>query len=129
MSDLHQEQWDRLMKRLQGSMVEVRRASLQVVKDNVKNPGTDDVDAYEARAWAANDLLNILKGIHAPVEQTTLPVVEVGGIGFARKTCGAGMDGECYELGCPQRADGEPAKTGRFCPLPTGNAWIALRES
>lgn len=44
-----------------------------------------------------------------------------------RTTCGAGMDGDCYAGGCPQNRDGEPMKSGRFCPLPpTGQ--IALRE-
>ncbi len=33
-------------------------------------------------------------------------------------TCKAGMDGECIHPLCPQNNEGEPAKTGRFCPLP-----------
>lgn len=32
--------------------------------------------------------------------------------------CMAGMDGECNGKGCPQNKDGEPEKSGRFCPLP-----------
>jgi len=32
--------------------------------------------------------------------------------------CHAGMDGECYWIGCPQLRDGEPEKSGRSCPLP-----------
>jgi hypothetical protein len=43
--------------------------------------------------------------------------------------CQAGQDGECYAAGCLQLEDGEPEKTGRFCPLPTGNPIVALRES
>lgn len=34
------------------------------------------------------------------------------------KTCQAGLDGECYHPLCPQLRDGEPEKSGRFCPLP-----------
>lgn len=32
--------------------------------------------------------------------------------------CHAGKDGECTWSKCPQDRDGEPEKTGRFCPLP-----------
>lgn len=32
-------------------------------------------------------------------------------------TCHAGMDGECTWEHCPQERDGEPAKSGRSCPL------------
>lgn len=46
-----------------------------------------------------------------------------------RTTCGAGMDGECYADGCVQILDGEPDATGRFCPLPSGDPLVALRES
>lgn len=31
--------------------------------------------------------------------------------------CAAGRDGECAHAQCPQLRDGEPAKTGRHCPL------------
>ena len=31
--------------------------------------------------------------------------------------CRAGMDGECNWKHCPQERDGEPAATGRHCPL------------
>lgn len=43
--------------------------------------------------------------------------------------CQAGQDGECYHPLCPQIRDGEPEKSNRFCPLPTGNPIVALRES
>lgn len=43
--------------------------------------------------------------------------------------CQADQDGECQRPGCPQLEDGEPAKSGRFCPLPSGNPIVALRES
>lgn len=46
-----------------------------------------------------------------------------------RMTCGAGSDGDCYADGCVQVRDGEPAASGRFCPLPIGNPRLALRES
>lgn len=32
--------------------------------------------------------------------------------------CRAGKDGECNWCNCPQERDGEPARSGRFCPLP-----------
>jgi len=31
--------------------------------------------------------------------------------------CAAGRDGECGHAQCPQLRDGEPAKSGRHCPL------------
>jgi hypothetical protein len=31
--------------------------------------------------------------------------------------CHADRDGDCSWVGCPQIRDGEPAKTGRHCPL------------
>lgn len=31
--------------------------------------------------------------------------------------CGAGRDGECVWRDCPQSRDGEPARSGRHCPL------------
>jgi hypothetical protein len=31
--------------------------------------------------------------------------------------CAAGSDGECSHSQCPQLRDGEPAKSGRHCPL------------
>lgn len=39
-----------------------------------------------------------------------------------RERCHAAMsDGECYAETCPQLRDGEPAKTGRHCPIDT---WV-----
>jgi hypothetical protein len=43
------------------------------------------------------------------------------------KRCQAGLDGECYDRRCPQLRDGEPNKSGRFCPLPP-TGLVALRE-
>ncbi|VVE79330.1 gp41 [Pandoraea sputorum] len=34
--------------------------------------------------------------------------------------CAAGRDGDCSHDQCPQIRDGEPAKSGRHCPLDTG---------
>jgi hypothetical protein len=31
--------------------------------------------------------------------------------------CKADADGNCPWMGCPQKHDGEPAKSGRKCPL------------
>lgn len=31
--------------------------------------------------------------------------------------CHAARDGECFWPECPQERDGEPANTGRHCPL------------
>lgn len=35
--------------------------------------------------------------------------------------CQAARDGDCIHEQCPQLRDGEPAKTGRSCPLPGRN--------
>ncbi len=35
--------------------------------------------------------------------------------------CHSGKDGECNWSGCPQERDGEPAKSGRHCPLDKGD--------
>lgn len=40
-------------------------------------------------------------------------------------SCQSGTDGECNHLKCSQLKDGEPKKTGRFCPLPH---WSDNRE-
>lgn len=32
-------------------------------------------------------------------------------------SCAAGSDGECNDPRCPQNLEGEPAKSGRHCPL------------
>jgi len=34
--------------------------------------------------------------------------------------CHCDSDGDCTWAHCPQLRDGEPAKTGRSCPLPPG---------
>lgn len=31
--------------------------------------------------------------------------------------CHAARDGDCYDKDCPQEREGEPAKSGRHCPL------------
>lgn len=36
------------------------------------------------------------------------------------KRCAASRDGDCSHDQCPQNRDGEPAKSGRHCPLDTG---------
>ena len=36
-----------------------------------------------------------------------------------RERCHAASDGECDAPTCPQLRDGEPAKTGRHCPIDT----------
>lgn len=33
------------------------------------------------------------------------------------KNCQSGSDGECNDPMCPQKADNEPQKTGRSCPI------------
>lgn len=38
-----------------------------------------------------------------------------------RERCHAQKDGDCDDARCPQLRDGEPAKTGRHCPIDT---WI-----
>lgn len=38
-----------------------------------------------------------------------------------RERCHAQKDGDCEHEGCPQLRDGEPAKTGRHCPIDT---WV-----
>jgi len=35
----------------------------------------------------------------------------------AQARCHADRDGDCSWFGCPQLRDGEPAATGRHCPL------------
>ncbi len=41
--------------------------------------------------------------------------------------CQAQLDGDCDHKLCPQLRDGEPTKSGRFCPLPS-KGLTALRE-
>lgn len=42
----------------------------------------------------------------------------VNRIEFEYVPCHAGSDGDCSWPECPQTRDGEPAKSGRACPLP-----------
>lgn len=42
--------------------------------------------------------------------------VSIGGVA-ALKLCASTRDGDCEHANCPQFRDGEPAKTGRHCPL------------
>lgn len=35
--------------------------------------------------------------------------------------CAAGRDGDCIHAQCPQLRDGEPERSGRHCPLDTGD--------
>lgn len=48
--------------------------------------------------------------------------------------CHAGKDGDCVHRQCPQLRDGEPAKTGRHCPLDVDDEeddrplWEALHD-
>lgn len=43
--------------------------------------------------------------------------VRRGEFEVGRKHCRGGRDGECSWWLCPQNQAGEPAKTGRHCPL------------
>lgn len=52
-------------------------------------------------------------GLAKPCCKTGAQVVPGSGSGG----CRAGRDGDCSWKGCPQIKDGEPAKTGRHCPL------------
>lgn len=140
----HRKVWLRMMKRLQGDLEMqagyLRRAIREQPADHadVEGEPMGDGGYYALRAWAADQILAELKRIPipdvapdprrgmTPGPAPGLPTVNVGGIDFVRKVCDAGMDGECYGVGCPQR---DPATRLNFCPLPTGNPWVALRES
>lgn len=37
--------------------------------------------------------------------------------------CHGHEDGDCFWDGCPQLRDGEPAKSGRHCPLDDSDDW------
>lgn len=64
--------------------------------------------------------------MNAPTTQPALPA-STGSASFASldacEVCGrvsgcqAGSDGECWWPDCPQIRDGEPARSGRHCPL------------
>jgi hypothetical protein len=40
--------------------------------------------------------------------------------------CRAGSDGECFWAECPQRRDGEPARSGRRCPRDGEDAYLMV---
>jgi hypothetical protein len=56
-------------------------------------------------------------------ERTTID--ELASRYAAGERCHAGKDGECVHQDCPQERDGEPASSGRHCPLdpPADDPW------
>lgn len=55
----------------------------------------------------------------ADVANFAMMIADVCG-GLGPTNCAAGLDGECVDPLCPQARDGEPARSGRSCPLPDG---------
>lgn len=41
----------------------------------------------------------------------------------AGERCHGARDGDCFDTRCPQLRDGEPAKSGRHCPLDATEDW------
>lgn len=68
---------------------------------------------------------NVERWLHKDPEKRSQPLLGVGilliQIGreliAEHNRCHADRDGECCWQHCPQLRDGEPAKTGRHCPL------------
>lgn len=59
-----------------------------------------------------------IEDFESRLHESRLQVSRIGEIIGPLRHCAAGTDGECNAAGCPQTRDGEPEKSGRFCPLP-----------
>lgn len=98
-------------------------ASWEALAKALERHGVPPVDAEELAA----DLIEArLAALREQVRRDEHLLAALGGDDTpeARTTCGAGLDGECYEDGCPQR---DPATRTPFCPLPA-TGLVALRE-
>lgn len=62
----HRDVWVKAMRRLQANMDQVARSCRQVVKTGEGIDAAEDVYEYEARAWAAEQLLVALRTIPTP---------------------------------------------------------------
>jgi hypothetical protein len=57
--------------------------------------------------------------MQAPVEPSPIVSPHSEGVFPKIERCHADRDGDCNHPNCPQLRDGEPAKTGRHCPIDT----------
>jgi DNA adenine methylase len=77
---------------------------------------TEDPAAALAAAEIARKARRKVRESKPAVTPDPLSSAEPGEL-FELKRCQAARDGECNDVQCPQLRDGEPAKTGRHCPL------------
>lgn len=57
----------------------------------------------------------------AKIKDDALPPLQYFHSGRRMTRCQADDDDHCDYKGCPQHRDGEPEKSGRHCPLDTGD--------
>lgn len=86
-------------------------------------PKLADLEPYRLLAEARGARFEVvtLYGTHGNTHRVPVVVLRRMAREFEYEPCGchAGKDGECTWPGCPQNRDGEPAATGRHCPLDT----------
>lgn len=90
--------------------------------------GTDTFFASVEHHKVVNVVCKVCRGQAFPVEVLVISQTNesAGAPLLPRRNygnCMAGEDGDCDHKDCPQLRDGEPAKTGRSCPL-----WTQHRE-
>lgn len=86
------------------------------------------VERHDAKDHPCNcrgciDALNDIKAMRFPKHYFTSTAAQAANKDTAEAKpltrCAAARDGDCTNAQCPQLRDGEPAKTGRHCPLET----------
>lgn len=70
-------------------------------------------EALDPRDLTPSGIINRDRRIANKIRTALLPQPEQ-----VKEECRAAQDGECIWDRCPQTRDGEPAATGRRCPLP-----------
>lgn len=65
-TDRHRSAWVKMMRRMQGDMAMVAKYDRLAIKQGIDINGPDDVLEYQARAWAADQLLEALRAIPTP---------------------------------------------------------------
>jgi hypothetical protein len=72
---------------------------------------------WECRPGCDAPAMNPGDALIAAIESGLPNAERLGGGGSDGERCHSDDDGECSWEGCPQLRDGEPAATGRHCPL------------
>lgn len=65
-TDRHRNAWVKSMRKMQADLSLRAKYLRQVIAECIDDPTTDDLLEYEARAWAADHLVEALRAIPTP---------------------------------------------------------------